>query len=63
MPWNGQSLARPADSLSCTDCHRNWPSDSRNAISTPLSPLIAGSFIASLLVPTSTTPFATTGLP
>ena len=62
MPWNGQSFARPAASLSCTACHRNVPSDSRNAIRTPLSPLMAGSRIASLLVPTSTMPLATTGI-
>src|SRR5262249_53165224 len=61
--WYGQSLARPAASLSWTDCHRNWPSDSRKAISTPRSPLTSGSFTPSLLVPTSTTPLATTGLP
>src|SRR5688572_24500872 len=62
-PWKGQSFARPAASLSCTACHRNWPSDSRNAITMPLSPLTFGSFIDSLFVPTSTTPLETTGLP
>src|SRR3954469_15422732 len=41
----------------------NWPSDSRNAIRTPLSPLTFGSRGPSLLVPTRTMPPATTGLP
>src|SRR4051812_31716694 len=41
----------------------NWPSDSRNAIRTPLSPLTFGSRGPSLLVPTKTMPPATTGLP
>src|SRR5688572_25573051 len=41
----------------------NWPSDSRNAIRTPLSPVILGSLALSLLVPTKTIPLATTGLP
>ena len=63
MPWNGQSLARPAASLSWTACHRNWPSETRNAIRMPLSPLTFGSRIASLLVPTSTMSPETTGLP
>ena len=63
MPWNGQSLARPAASFSNVACHMNSPVSSRNAISTPRSPPCFGSRIASLLVPTSTTPPATTGLP
>src|SRR3954453_12728922 len=63
MHWYGQSLARPAASLSCTACHMNWPSDSRNAMRTPLSPLTFGSRGPSLLVPTRTMPPATTGLP
>ena len=63
MPWYGQSFARPAASLSCTACHMNWPSDSRNAMRMPLSPLTAGSRGASLFVPTNTYPPATTGLP
>src|SRR6185503_6390736 len=63
MPWYGQSLARPAASLSCTACHMNWPSDSRKAIRTPLSPLTFGSRAPSLFVPTKTMPPATTGLP
>src|SRR3954467_8524814 len=63
MPWYGQSLARPAASLSCTACHMNWPSDSRNAMRTPLSPLTFGSRGPSLLVPTEIIPPATTGLP
>src|SRR5437867_2559504 len=41
----------------------NWPSDSRNAISTPLSPLTFGSRGPSLFVPTNTIPLATTGFP
>src|SRR6185503_13432387 len=63
MPWKGQSFARPAASLSCAACHMNWPSDSRNAIRTPLSPLTSGSLFPSLLVPTKTIPAATTGFP
>src|SRR5918994_7947473 len=63
MPWNGQSLARPDASFSNVACHMNSPVSSRNAISTPRSPPCFGSRIASLLVPTSTTPLATTGLP
>src|SRR5688572_19181374 len=63
MPWNGQSLARPAASFSNVACHMNSPVSSRNAISTPRSPPCLGSRMASLLVPTSTTPSATTGLP
>src|SRR5688500_5936207 len=63
MPWNGQSLARPAASFSNVACHMNSPVSSRNAISTPRSPPCLGSRIASLLVPTSTTPSATVGLP
>src|SRR5688500_1274609 len=63
IPWNGQSFARPAASLSCTACQRNSPSDSRNAMRMPLSPFTAGSFAASLFVPTKTVPPATTGLP
>src|SRR5688500_8625080 len=41
----------------------NAPSDARNAMRTPLSPLTAGSRSASLFVPTNTRPPATTGLP
>ena len=41
----------------------NSPVASRNAISTPRSPGCLGSRIASLLVPTSTTPPPTVGLP
>src|SRR5204863_217029 len=41
----------------------NWPSDSRNAIRMPLSPLTFGSRGPSLLVPTKIMPPATTGLP
>src|SRR3954467_9653659 len=63
MPWYGQSLARPAARWSCTACHMNWPSDSRNAMRTPLSPLTFGSRGPSLLVPTKIIPPATTGLP
>src|SRR5687768_7539816 len=63
MPWNGQSLARPAASFSNVACHMNSPVSSRNAITTPRSPPCLGSRIASLLVPTSTTPSATVGLP
>src|SRR5688572_20208095 len=63
MPWNGQSLARPAASFSNVACHMNSPVSSRNAITTPRSPPCFGSRIASLLVPTSTTPSATVGLP
>src|SRR3954453_12125572 len=63
MHWYGQSLARPAAGLSCNACHMNWPSDSRNAMRTPLSPLTFGSRGPSLLVPTKTMPPATTGLP
>src|SRR5688572_28270203 len=63
MPWNGQSLARPDDSFSNVACQRNSPVSSLNAISTPRSPACFGSRIASLLVPTSTTPSATVGLP
>src|SRR5919106_7025416 len=63
IPWNGQSLARPDASFSNVACHRNSPSASRKAISTPRSPPCLGSRSASLLVPTSTTPPATTGLP
>src|ERR1043165_745105 len=63
MPWYGQSLTRPVASLSWTICHMNWPSDSRKAISTPLSPVIFGSRKPSLLVPTKTMPPETTTLP
>src|SRR5688500_6013000 len=63
MPWNGQSLARPDAIFSNVACQRNSPVASRNAISTPRSPACFGSRVASLLVPTSTTPLATTGLP
>ena len=63
MPWYGQSLARPDDSFSNVACHMNSPVSSRNAISTPRSPGCFGSRTASLLVPTITTPLATTGLP
>ena len=48
----GQSFARPEVSLSCTACHMNSPSDSRNAIRTPLSPVTLGFLGLSLLVPT-----------
>src|SRR5215203_5191535 len=41
----------------------NSPVSSRNAITTPRSPGCFGSRIASLLVPISTTPPATTGFP
>src|SRR5688572_14397462 len=41
----------------------NCPSDSRNAITTPLSPVIFGSRTPSLFVPTKTMPPATTTLP
>src|SRR5882672_1725242 len=63
MPWYGQSFARPAASLSCTACHMNWPSDSRKAMRTPLSPLTFGSRGPSLFVPTKIMPPATTGFP
>src|SRR5688572_11711520 len=63
IPWNGQSLARPEASFSKVACHMNSPVSSRNAIRTPRSPPCFGSRIASLLVPTSTTPPATVGLP
>src|SRR5687768_6414226 len=63
MPWNGQSLARPAASFSKVACHMNSPVSSRKAISTPRSPPCFGSRMASLLVPTSTTPLPTVGLP
>src|SRR5688572_2627836 len=63
MPWNGQSLARPDASFSNVACHMNSPVSSRNAINTPRSPPCFGSRIASLLVPTSTTPPPTVGLP
>src|SRR5688572_3718169 len=63
MPWNGQSLARPAASFSNVACHMNSPVSSRNAITTPRSPPCLGARIASLLVPTTTTPSATVGLP
>ena len=63
MPWYGQSLARPDDSFSNVACHMNSPVSSLNAISTPRSPGCFGSRIASLLVPMSTTPSATVGLP
>src|SRR5262245_23607826 len=41
----------------------NWPSDSRKAIKTPLSPVIFGSRTPSLFVPTKTMPPDTTTLP
>src|SRR6185369_1446821 len=41
----------------------NCPSDSRNAIRTPLSPVIFGSRSPSLFVPTKTMPPETTALP
>src|SRR5574341_580714 len=63
MPWNGQSLARPDASFSNVACHMNSPVSSRNAISTPRSPPCFGSRMASLLVPMSTTPLPTVGLP
>src|ERR1041384_1253572 len=63
MPWYGQSFTRPAASLSWTICHINSPSDSRKAISTPLSPVIFGSRSPSLFVPTKTMPPETTALP
>src|SRR4030095_2534752 len=59
----GQSLTRPAASLSLTCCQRNWPSDSRKAMRIPLSPVTLGSRGFSLLVPTKTFPPATTGFP
>ena len=37
-PCSGQSLTRPADSLSCTICQTNSPVAASNAITTPLSP-------------------------
>src|ERR1043165_1682251 len=63
MPWYGQSLTRPVASLSWTICHINWPSDSRNAIKIPLSPVTFGSRRPSLLVPMKTMPPDTTTLP
>src|SRR5918993_5315083 len=63
MPWNGQSLAPPDASFSNVACHMNSPVSSRNAISTPRSPPCLGSRRPSLLVPTSTTPLPTVGLP
>src|SRR5690606_20485905 len=63
IPWNGQSLARPEASLSCTACHMNSPSHSRNALRMLLSHLTFGSFIASLLVPTTTLPPVTAWVP
>ena len=63
MPWYGQSLARPDSSFVCVCCHRNSPSDSLNAISTPRSPGWFLSRTISLLVPTKTLPPETTGLP
>src|SRR5215207_7050496 len=63
MPWKGQSLTRPAATLSWTACQRKAPVFSSKAISTPLSPTTFGSRLASLLVPTRTTPPATVMLP
>src|SRR4051794_7710507 len=63
MPSSGQSLTRPAPSLSVTHCHRNVPSLSRKHISTPLSPWIDLSRGFWLLVPTKILPRWTTGPP
>src|SRR5688572_15548737 len=41
----------------------NWPSDSRKAMTIPLSPVTFGSCKPSLFVPTKTMPPATTTLP
>src|SRR5687767_4488302 len=41
----------------------NWPSDSRKAMTIPLSPVTLGSRRPSLFVPTKTMPPATTTLP
>src|SRR5438105_3295274 len=69
MPSSGQSLTRPAGSLSLTYCQRNSPSDSRKHMRTPLS---IGSSLAStsrlfrgtlLLVPTKILPPEITGPP
>ena len=61
--WTGRAgVARPAASLSCTDCHRNSPSVSRNAISTPRSPGCFGSRSFSLFVPTYTRPRLSTAM-
>ena len=64
MPWNGQSLARPDDEL----LERRLPHELAGRLrGTPSARRdrrgCFGSRIASLFVPTSTTPPATTGLP
>src|SRR5262249_5290178 len=70
MPSSGQSLTRPAASLSWTACQRNLPSDSRKHMTMPLS---KGSLLDLstsrglrgflLFVPTNTLPPATIGPP
>ena len=63
MPWNGQSLTRPAATFSCVICHRNAPVSLLKAISTPRSPICFLSRSSSLLVPTKILPAATVALP
>src|SRR3990170_1146895 len=63
IPWYGQSFTRPLLSFGRNHWYRNFPSDSRKIISTPPSASYCGSRLASLLVPTNTSPPATTGLP
>ena len=50
------ALTRPAPSLACADCQSSFPSDSRNAMMLPRSPLSAGLYSRWLLVPTNTLP-------
>src|SRR3989442_94840 len=57
---------RPRDQRSgrsCAICQRNWPSVSRNAISTALGPSAMGLRGLASWVATKTLPWATTGLP
>src|SRR5262249_14650871 len=63
MPCSGQSLTRPASSLSCTACQRNLPSASRKHMTTPLSPVISLLRGEPLLVPRKILPPDTTALP
>src|SRR5262249_49393730 len=63
IPSCGQSFTRPAGSLSCTACQRNFPVFSSKHITIPLSPLILGLRRLPLLVPTKTLPSAITGPP
>ena len=63
MPSSGQSLTRPASSLSWTSCQRNSPLSSLKHIRTPLSPRISLLRGRSLLVPMNILPPAKIGPP